>query len=86
MLFLCKEKERNIYVQLYLTYMCKLMRISIYYLSVISIKYDYRLRTGYKTLTMYKIQTTRNNRLRIKHGLGLKHELQTVVVKTALER
>lgn len=47
---------------------------------------DYRLRTGYKTLTMYKIQTTRNNRLRIKHGLGLKHELQTVVVKTALER
>ena len=62
------------------------MRISIYYLSVISIKMDYRLRTGYKIPTMYKIWTTRNNRLRIKHGLGLKHELQTVVVKTALER
>ena len=47
---------------------------------------DYRQQTGYKTPTMYKIQTTRNNRLRIKHGLGLKHELQTVVIKTALER
>ena len=47
---------------------------------------DYRLRTWHKTPSMYKIQTTRNNRLRIKHGLGLKHELQTVVVKTALER
>ena len=47
---------------------------------------DHRLWTGYKTPTMYKIRTTRNNRLRIKHGLGLKHELQTVVIKTALER
>ena len=37
MLFLCKEKERNIYVQLY--HLHVQMRISIYYLSVVSIKY-----------------------------------------------
>ena len=43
---------------------------------------DYRLQTGDKTRTVYKIRT-RNYRLSIKHRLGLKHGLQTVVIKTA---
>ena len=36
-LFFCKEKERNIYVQQY--HLHVQLRISIYYLSVVSIKY-----------------------------------------------
>ena len=47
---------------------------------------DHGLLTGYKTRTRYKMGT-RNYRLSIKHGLGIKHRQLTVyILCTALER
>ena len=41
MVFLCKEKERNIYVQLH--HLQVQMRTSIYYLSAVSIKHGLQI-------------------------------------------